>query len=77
MLEYGSATIEMHTDSVEKGDRVLIVDDLLATGGTSNAAAGILKSLGAEVVGYAFIIELSALGGRARLGGEVSSLIKY
>ena len=78
MLEYGLETMEIHTDAVEKGSRVLIVDDLLATGGTASATADLIKSLGAKVAGYAFIIELSQLGGRAKLNDRnVSVLVRY
>ena len=77
-LEYGAETIEMHKDSVEKGSDVLVVDDLLATGGTASTAAELIKSLGANVAGFAFIVELSALNGRLRLGSHrISSLIIY
>ena len=77
-MEYGTETIEMHTDSVEAGRNVLVVDDLLATGGTASTAAELIKKLGANVAGFAFIVELSALNGRSRLGNHrVFSLIKY
>lgn len=66
-LEYGSATIEMHVDAIQPGQRVLIHDDLLATGGTALAAAELVKKAGGKVVGYLFIAELSFLEGRARL----------
>jgi adenine phosphoribosyltransferase len=69
-LEYGEAVIEMHSDAVEPGQRVLIVDDLLATGGTAGAAAALVDRLGGDLVGFAFLIELSALGGSAALGGR-------
>ena len=69
MLEYGEATLEMHIDAVGPGDRVLIVDDVIATGGTVLATAGILRRAGAEVVGVAALLELVALGGRERLAG--------
>jgi adenine phosphoribosyltransferase len=69
VLEYGEATLEMHLDAVDPGDRVLIVDDVIATGGTLLATAGILRRGGAEVVGVAALLELGALGGRARLAG--------
>src|ERR1017187_2047262 len=68
-LEYGVAVIEMHSDAIEPGQRVLIVDDLLATGGTAGAAAALVDRLGGNIVGFAFLIELSALGGSAALGG--------
>jgi adenine phosphoribosyltransferase len=77
-LEYGRQGLEMHTDSISKGDRVLIVDDLLATGGTSRAAATLVERLGGKVVGFAFVTELCALKGRGKLSGyEVYSLAKY
>ena len=66
-LEYGSDEVEIHTDAVESGDRVLIVDDLLATGGTAAATAELVEDLGGEVVGLAFLIELDFLQGRAKL----------
>jgi len=77
-LEYGTDTLEMHDDAVKKGQRVLIVDDLLATGGTARATAGLVKRLGGEVHALAFLIELVALNGRAKLAGErVHSALKY
>jgi adenine phosphoribosyltransferase len=69
-LEYGEAVVEMHADAVEPGQRVLIVDDLLATGGTAGAAAELVARLGGDIAGFAFLIELSALGGSAALGGR-------
>jgi adenine phosphoribosyltransferase len=66
-LEYGSAVIEMHTDAVAEGDRVLVVDDVLATGGTAEAAGRLVSSLGATVAGYAFLKNLTFLGGTERL----------
>lgn len=66
-LEYGSATIEMAKDAVQPGDRVLIHDDLLATGGTAAAAAQLVKQIGAQVVGFSFLIVLEELGGRKAL----------
>jgi adenine phosphoribosyltransferase len=69
-LEYGEAVVEMHADSIQPGQRVLIVDDLLATGGTAGAAAALVTQLGGDIVGFAFLIELSALGGSAALGGR-------
>jgi adenine phosphoribosyltransferase len=68
-LEYGSATLELHRDAIEKGDRVVIIDDLLATGGTAGAAARLVAECGGEVVEMIFLIELAALGGREKLGG--------
>jgi adenine phosphoribosyltransferase len=77
-LEYGTNTLEIHADAVGHGHRVLVVDDLLATGGTIAATLRLLEKLGADVVGTAVLIELEALGGRAVLPGvEVTSFIKY
>lgn len=77
-LEYGKNTLEIHTDALQKGDRVAIVDDLLATGGTVLAVAKLVESLQSEVVSMEFLIELENLKGRKSLGGyNVNSLIKY
>ena len=77
-LEYGTDSLEMHVDGVESGQRVLIVDDLLATGGTVAACCELVESCGAIVVGCAFLIDLSFLGGAQRLAPrEVFSLIEY
>lgn len=77
-LEYGSNRLEMHRDAVERGERVLLVDDVLATGGTARAGVEMIRELGGELVGAAFLIELTALGGRTALGGcEVRSLLSY
>lgn len=77
-LEYGSDALEIHEDAVTTGVRVLVVDDLLATGGTAAATVGLVRGLGAEVVGVQFLIELLALGGRARLAHErVNSVLAY
>lgn len=77
-LEYGSATVEMHTDSIKPGDKVLIVDDLIATGGTCEAAIKLVERLGGKVVGLDFLIELAGLNGREKLAGyEVRSSIVY
>ncbi len=77
-LEYGRDRIEMHADAVSAGERVLIVDDVIATGGTALATAQMVQSLGAEVIALGFIIELTFLPGRDRLAGfEVESLIRY
>jgi adenine phosphoribosyltransferase len=77
-LEYGENTLELHPETIRSGDRVLIHDDVLATGGTVEAIAGLVESLGAEVVGVAFIIELTFLGGRERLQKyDFRSLITY
>ncbi len=79
-LEYGKDTLEMHKDAVQPGENVLIVDDLVATGGTGLAVARMVQSLGGKVTGFGFIIELTFLDGRKKLeaaGHEVVSLIKY
>src|SRR5712692_10210549 len=77
-LEYGTDTLEIHRDAIEKNQRVVIVDDLLATGGTSRACAQLAELLSAQVVGLGFVIVLSALGGRGKLGGyDVFSLLQY
>jgi adenine phosphoribosyltransferase len=67
-LEYGTATIEVHTDAFEPGEQVLIIDDVLATGGTALATADLVRRAGAEVAGVAVLLELSFLNGRAKLG---------
>ena len=74
-LEYGTATLEMHVDAFPKGSRVLIVDDLLATGGTAAATLDLVRRLGGVVVGYSFLIELGFLGGRPRLDAPVRSVL--
>jgi adenine phosphoribosyltransferase len=77
-LEYGSDAVEMHTDAVEPGQRVLVVDDLIATGGTAAAAVELGRRAGGTCVGASFLIELSALGGRAQLDGiPVHAVITY
>jgi len=77
-LEYGTAALEMHVDAVEKGSKVLIIDDLLATGGTALAAAKLVEKLGGEVACMLFVIELEQLKGREKLKGyKVVSLLKY
>ncbi len=78
-LEYGSDTIEMHADSFEKGANVLVVDDLLATGGTAKAACNLVKKAGGNLVGAAFLIELCDLKGREKLEncGKVISMLQY
>ena len=79
-LEYGTDTIEMHADAVKSGDRVLVIDDLLATGGTAVAACNLVKKVGAEVVAAAFIIELDPLKGREKIeanGVKVVSMLNY
>lgn len=76
-LEYGKDTLEIHQDAIKKGARVLIVDDLLATGGTISAVIELIKKMGGKVIGIAFLIELTALNGRDKLKGyQVFSLIK-
>src|SRR6478736_4334485 len=78
-LEYGGGTLEIHLDAIPAGSRVLIVDDILATGGTAAAAAELVGRQGAELVGFAFLAELGFLGGRARLGADarIHALIDY
>lgn len=77
-LEYGHDSLEMHNDGVERGQRVLVVDDLLATGGTARATVDLVRQLGGEVEGVAFLIELTELGGRQKLEGEqVMAVLKY
>ena len=77
-LEYGTDTLEMHADGVRKGQRVLIVDDLLATGGTARAAVDLVTGLGGDVRGLSFLIELVALNGRSKLPGKmVNAVLQY
>jgi adenine phosphoribosyltransferase len=77
-LEYGSDSLEMHHDAIEAGQKVLIVDDLLATGGTARATVDLIRQLGGDIVGIAVLIELVALNGRQRLVGEpLFSALKY
>jgi adenine phosphoribosyltransferase len=77
-LEYGSATLEIHRDGVDSGERVLIVDDVLATGGTARATARLVERIGGKVVGIAFLIELGFLKGRQQLDGyDLFTLISY
>lgn len=77
-LEYGTNVLEMHADAIEPGQRVLIVDDLLATGGSAKATAELVERLGGEVVGFVFLIELTDLRGIDKLKGyEIFSLIEY
>ena len=77
-LEYGTDSLEMHRDAIEPGQRVLIVDDLLATGGTASATVKLVKELGGQVEGVSFLIELLALGGRTKLPGEqISVVLQY
>jgi adenine phosphoribosyltransferase len=77
-LEYGSNTLEIHKDAIEKGQRVIIVDDLLATGGTAEATAKLATSLDAQIAGLGFVVELDFLNGRKKLQGyDVLSLLHY
>ncbi len=79
-LEYGEATMELHDDSLQPGEKVLLVDDLLATGGTAEAGIKLIEKLGAEVIGCSFIIDLPALGGRKKLetlGMDVKVLCEF
>jgi adenine phosphoribosyltransferase len=77
-LEYGKATLEIHKDAVQPGQRVIIVDDLLATGGTAAATAELVKSIGGTVAGFGFVIELDFLKGREKLQDyDVFSLLHY
>ncbi|HKV82859.1 MAG TPA: adenine phosphoribosyltransferase [Candidatus Sulfotelmatobacter sp.] len=77
-LEYGSNTLQIHKDAIKKGQRVLIVDDLLATGGTAEATAKLAESLGAKIAGLGFVVELSFLNGRNKLKSyDVMSLLSY
>ncbi len=77
-LEYGFDALEMHVDAIPRGSRVLVHDDLLATGGTARAKIDLVEQLGAEVVGVAFVIELAFLNGRDKLYGyDIKSLIQY
>jgi adenine phosphoribosyltransferase len=83
-LEYGSDILEIHDDAVSAGDRVLVVDDVIATGGTAEATVELVRRLGGDVVGLGFLVELAFLGGRARLTGHgvvdpaaVTALVTY
>ena len=77
-LEYGKNTLEIHKDAIQKGQRVLIVDDLLATGGTAEATAKLAETLGGDIAGLGFVVELEFLNGRDKLKGyDVMSLLKY
>ena len=71
-LEYGAATLEMHEDAVRPGDRVLLVDDVLATGGTAAAAVDLVERCGAEVVGAAFVLDIAGIGGADRVAGRLA-----
>lgn len=77
-LEYGRTSMEMHTDSIKKGERVAVIDDVLATGGTAGAAVHLVNQLGGEVVGLGFLLEIKSFGGREKLSNyPVHSLIVY
>jgi adenine phosphoribosyltransferase len=76
-LEYGEAVLELHVDAVDPGERVLIVDDLLATGGTAEAVGRLVTREGGLVAGYAFVVELGFLKGREKLHGDVDALLRY
>ncbi|MGE4213245.1 MAG: adenine phosphoribosyltransferase [Anaerotignaceae bacterium] len=77
-LEYGTATIEIHEDAIKKGDKVVVIDDLIATGGTSRAIVELLEEMGATVEKMVFLIELEELGGRKVIGDyNIESIIKY
>ncbi|MGH8658969.1 MAG: adenine phosphoribosyltransferase [Gammaproteobacteria bacterium] len=77
-LEYGSATLELHVDALGPGDRVLLIDDLIATGGTAAASCELIEKMGAEIAGCAFVIELDELKGRQKLARyRVHSLVHY
>lgn len=77
-LEYGTDTLEVHADAIQPGERVVVVDDLLATGGTMLATANLMQKIGAEMVGMSFLIELTFLNGREKLSGyPVFSLVEY
>ena len=77
-LEYGNAVVEIHEDAINGGERILLIDDLLATGGTAAAALQLLDGMGAKVISVSFLIELTFLKGRGKLGERsISSLIQY
>jgi len=77
-LEYGTAVLEIHRDALKPGDRVVLIDDLLATGGTMHAIANLVKQLGAEIIEIAFVVELPPLKGREKLAGyPVHSLVEF
>ena len=77
-LEYGTDSLEMHTDAVGPEDRVIVIDDVLATGGTAAAAGQLIAKTGATIAGYGFLVELAGLGGRGKLdGAPVHSVLKY
>ena len=77
-LEYGEAALEVHTDAVNAGDKILLIDDLIATGGTAKASCQLIEELGGEIIACAFVIELDALNGREKLSNyRVHSLLHY
>ena len=77
-LEYGSDALEVHEDAIKTGQRVLLVDDLLATGGTAEASVRLINECGGEVAGFSFLIELEFLDGRSKLSGtRLSTVLKY
>jgi len=76
-LEYGTDCLEIHEDALQRGERTLVVDDVLATGGTASATGQLVGQLGAELAGYAFLVELTFLKGRDKLQGNVFSLLRY
>ncbi len=77
-LEYGTDELHMHRDAVTEGERVLIVDDVIATGGTARATAGLVESCGGEVIGFGFVVELAFLAGREKIKDyDVQSLVLY
>jgi len=78
-LEYGTDTIEMHVDAIDKGQRVVLIDDLLATGGTADGASQLVKKVGGELVGIGFVVELGFLNGRSKLAtdADVFSLVNF
>ncbi|MFO7678206.1 MAG: adenine phosphoribosyltransferase [Thermoplasmatota archaeon] len=77
-LEYGTDKIEIHKDAIKKGDRIVIVDDLLATGGTANAAGNLVKKLGGEIIEFTFVVELPDLKGREKIKGEqIYSIVAF
>ena len=76
-LEYGENTLEIHRDAIQKGQKVVVIDDLLATGGTVGASQNLIEKLGGEVASYAFVVELGFLKGRKNLKSQVISLVTY
>ena len=77
-LEYGEASLEVHIDAIEEGDRILLIDDLIATGGTAVASCQLVEKLGGSVIGCAFVVELDDLGGREKLSDyRVHTLLHY